>query len=85
MRWFAELEVPVFRISCSLVFVAAVASFDILRDLASHVGEHEVSSYVFCCSSNSRMAKRCVTNMRRRRAVTNKRTQSHPIVGKDLR
>jgi len=44
--------------SYSLVFVAAVASFDILRDLASYVGEHEVSSYVFCCSSNSRVAKR---------------------------
>ncbi len=58
MRWFAELEVPVFRMSCSLVFVAAVASFDVLRDLASHVGEHEVSSYMFCCSSNSRIAKR---------------------------
>ncbi len=58
MRWFAELEVPVFRMSYSLVFVVAVASFNVLRDLASHIGEHEVSSYVFCCSSNSRVAKR---------------------------
>ncbi len=58
MRWFAELKVPVFRMSYSLVFVAAVASFDVLRDLASHVREHEVSLYVFCCLSNSRVAKR---------------------------
>ncbi len=58
MRRFAELEVPILCISCSLVFVAAVASFNILRDLASHVGEHEVSSYMFCRSSNSRIAKR---------------------------
>ncbi len=57
MRRFAELEVPVLCMSCSLVFVAAVASFDVLRDLASYVGEHEVSSYVFCCLSNSRIAK----------------------------
>ena len=58
MRRFAELEVSVLCISCSLVFVAVVASFDVLRDLASHVREHEVSSYMFCCSSNSRIAKR---------------------------
>ncbi len=58
MRRFAELEVSVLRISCSLVFVAAVASFNVLRDLASYIGEYEVSSYVFCCSSNSRMPKR---------------------------
>jgi len=58
MQWFAELEVPVFRMSYSLVFVAAVASFNVLRDLASYVGEHEVSSYMFCCLSNSRVAKR---------------------------
>ncbi len=56
MRRFAEFEVPVLRMSYSLVLVAAVASFDILRDLTSHVGEHEVSSYVFCRSSNSRIA-----------------------------
>ncbi len=58
MQWFAELEVPVFRMSYSLVFVAAVALLNILRDLASHVREYEVSSYVFCCSSDSRVAKR---------------------------
>jgi len=58
MRRFAEFEVPVLRMSCSLVFVAAVASFNILRDFTSYVGEHEVSSYVFCRSSNSRITKR---------------------------
>ena len=58
MQRFAEFEVPVLRMSCSLILVAAVASFDVLRDFASHVWEHEVSPYVFCCSSNSRMAKR---------------------------
>ncbi len=58
MQWFAELEVPIFRMSCSLVFVAAVASFNVLRDLASYVREHEVLSYMFCCLSNSRIAKR---------------------------
>ena len=57
MRRFAELEVPILCISYSLVFVAAVASFNVLRDLTSYVGEHEVSSYVFCRSSNSRIAK----------------------------
>jgi len=58
MRRFAEFEVPVLRVSCSLVFVAAVASLNILRDLASYVREHEVSSYMFCRSSDSRVAKR---------------------------
>ena len=58
MQRFAELKVPVLRMLCSLVLVAAVASFNVLRDLASYVGEHEVSSYVFCCSSDSRVAKR---------------------------
>ncbi len=58
MRRFVELEVPILCISYSLVFIAAVASFDILGDLASHVGEHEVSSHMFCYLSNSRMAKR---------------------------
>ena len=58
MRRFAELKVPILCMSCSLVFVAAVASFDVLRDLASYVGEYVVSSYMFCCLSNSRMAKR---------------------------
>ncbi len=58
MRWFAELKVPVFRISYSLIFVAAVASLNILGDLASYVREHEVSSYMFCRSSDSRVAKR---------------------------
>ncbi len=58
MRRFAEIEVPILCMSYSLVFVAAITSFNVLRDLASYVGEHEVSSYVFCCSSNSRMTKR---------------------------
>ena len=58
MRRFAELEVPILCISCSLVFVAAVASFNILGDLASYIGEYEVSSYIFYYSSNSRVAKR---------------------------
>ncbi len=58
MRRFAELKVPILCMSYSLVFVAAVASFNILRDLASYVGEHEVSSYMFCYLSNSRIAKR---------------------------
>ncbi len=58
MRRFAELEVPILCISYSLVFVAAVASFNVLRDLASYVGEHEVSLYMFCCLSYSRVAKR---------------------------
>ena len=43
---------------CSLIFVAAVASLNILGDLASYVREHEVSSYMFCCLSNSRIANR---------------------------
>ena len=58
MRRFAEFEVSILRMSYSLVFVAAVASLNVLRDLASYVREHEVSSYVFCRSSNSRVAKR---------------------------
>ncbi len=58
MRRFAELEVPILYMSYSLIFVTAVASFNILRDLASYVREHEVSSYVFCYLSNSRIAKR---------------------------
>ncbi len=58
MRRFAELEVPILYMSYSLIFVTAVASFNILRDLASYVMEHEVSSYVFCYLSNSRIAKR---------------------------
>jgi len=58
MRRFAEFEVPILRMSYSLVLVTAVASLNVLRDLASHVGEHEVSLYVFCCLSNSRVAKR---------------------------
>jgi len=57
MRRFAELEVTVFRISYSLIFVATVASLNILRDLASYIREHEVSPYMFCRSSNSRIAK----------------------------
>ena len=58
MQRFAELEVSVPCMSYSLVLIAAIASFDILRDFASYVGEHEVSLYVFCRSSNSRVAKR---------------------------
>ena len=58
MRRFAELEVPILYISCSLIFVIAVASFNILRDLASYIREHEVPSYVFCYLSDSRIAKR---------------------------
>ena len=58
MQRFAELEVPILCMSCSLVFVAVVASFDVLRDLASYIREYEVSSYMFCCLSNSRIAKR---------------------------
>jgi len=55
MRRFAELKVPILCMLYSLIFVAAVASFNILRDLTSYVREHEVSSYVFCCLSNSRI------------------------------
>jgi len=38
MRWFAELEVPVFRMSYSLVFVVAVASFNVLETLRLILG-----------------------------------------------
>ena len=40
-----------------LVLVAAVASLNVLRDLSSHIGEHEVASYVFRGSSNPRVAE----------------------------
>jgi len=58
MRRFIELEVSILYMSYSLVFVAAVALFNILRDLASYVREYEVSLYIFCCLSYSRVAKR---------------------------
>jgi len=58
MRKFAELEVPILCMLYSLIFIAAIGSFNILRDLASYIRKHEVSSYVFCYLSNSRVAKR---------------------------
>ena len=43
--------------SRGLVLIVAVASLNVLRDLSSYIGEHEVASYVFRGSSDPRVAE----------------------------